>query len=105
MSQRTPGPWRAIKRGVGEDWVIIPQAHAQHAESWILAELRYQANDQVNAEFIVRAVNSHDSLLAALKGIIELADAQIKAGDKRVTLSTGHLAAITAHVNRAEQGG
>ncbi len=63
----TPGPWTTRKR-IGGEIVIIPTDHERMPDSWIIAECRYQANDEANAAFIVRACNSHAAMLEALKG-------------------------------------
>lgn len=66
----TPGPWRAdgstVKAVSHGQWFKIARADG----------LRYtQSGNEANAEFIVRACNSHEELLAAL----ESAEIRIKA--------------------------
>lgn len=66
MSAHTKGPWTTRKR-IGGEIVIIPTDHERMPDSWIIAECRYQANDEANAAFIIRACNSHEAMLDALK--------------------------------------
>lgn len=59
-SARTPGPWKVFSfdefRVEGPDGISILSPYRRSAEEF-----------KANAEFIVRACNAHDDLVAALK--------------------------------------
>jgi len=67
MSKRTPGPWfleddciRAKTSDSGTVSVAV-------CRGW---DTRWEKEQKANAEFIVRACNAHDDLLAALEGFL-----------------------------------
>lgn len=57
MSEHTPLPWRLEQKW---HWVVGPNGES-------IARIRRLDERPANAEFIVRACNSHDDLLAALE--------------------------------------
>lgn len=72
MNARTPGPWKVGFRCSGSGWVDLKDAN-----DTIIASVRAFpfgltgmaenfAINEANAEFIVRACNSHNELVAAL---------------------------------------
>ena len=62
-SKHTPTPWKANKWAPG--WEIsAPESH------YTVCRLTDCNNEEANAAFIVRACNSHDELLEALKGLL-----------------------------------
>lgn len=71
----TPGPWRvdpkAITRVVAgaNDTVAVTGCQSDLIDEW-----------PPNAEFIVRACNAHDEMLAALQELLECADAECVSG-------------------------
>lgn len=67
-NERTPGPWKATHIGEGEfrKEIIIDTATCGQ-----IAEVLDAGNGAANAAFIVRACNSHDALLEALKAVME----------------------------------
>jgi hypothetical protein len=58
---RTPGPWHVAGRKGGWDGVTAE-------DGTDICALEY--NNPANAAFIVRAVNAHDALVAALENLI-----------------------------------
>lgn len=82
-AKHTPGPWelstlngrvpavREIKRPFGEASCYESSVRSVSGEHVCKLDFGYgRAWDAANAEFIVRCVNSHDELLAALKAIV-----------------------------------
>jgi hypothetical protein len=73
-SRHTPGPWR-VNSGHGELWIESVKhgrvicAFEKHRTG------QYTEQDGANAEFIVRACNAHDELLAACEALISQYDA------------------------------
>lgn len=77
----TPGPWR-VERQRRRHWAILCESSLlddeRHTE--IIAEINdpvgYMTAEEnsANADFIVRAVNAHDDLLAAAKRLVLLMD-------------------------------
>lgn len=65
LPQRTPGPWYEAKTGNHQGLVISEQTGANIAVTY----------DATDAPFIVRACNSHDDLLAALKQMLAASEA------------------------------
>jgi hypothetical protein len=61
VSEHSPLPWKSTERYQGSDERFIASADGRSVDDDI---------DQVDAEFIVRAVNSHGALVAALQGLI-----------------------------------
>ena len=71
----TPTPWQIIRPIDGPPLTIRrKEAHAQEPNiAYVNRDLnswRSEEMCQSNAEFIVRAVNSHEELLRALKGLL-----------------------------------
>lgn len=62
--KHTPGPYNFIK-GLSEE---SPSAIVESKEQFICQTVA--GNDEANAEFIVKACNSHYDLLEALKGTL-----------------------------------
>lgn len=71
MTKHTPTPWKAIKNSCF--WEIQPENRSDSDPYQIgdvcasCPENDVHGLQQANAEFIVRAVNSHDALVAALE--------------------------------------
>jgi hypothetical protein len=63
-ARHTEGPWEIFARGTNAN----PTCAIAKVQGPIVAQT-VGGNDEANAEFIVRAVNSHDELLAALKEV------------------------------------
>ena len=60
----TPGPWKAIKRGVNDEHVILPSERHRSAESWYIASTTGNVpEDAANARLIAAAPD----MLAALQ--------------------------------------
>jgi len=66
--KHTPGPWR-IDAPAGS--VIIGPDEIDVALTFAGSGFRELETDEANAEFIVRACNSHDELLAALQRVAD----------------------------------
>lgn len=62
----TPTPWRTYKPD-GEKWHIGAEDPSHLIIGTINGHYRTSGINQANAEFIVRAVNSHEILLEAVK--------------------------------------
>lgn len=62
MSERTPGPYE-----VSGPYVRL----ADTSKSIVVHVLKLHGDEDANVEFIVRACNSHDALLAAALGALE----------------------------------
>lgn len=76
MNERTPGDWKKVE-GVGQYlWEI--HATSPRGKSLPIARVgggqRYREG---NAEFIVRACNAHDDLVAALEAMVKTWDAYL----------------------------
>lgn len=70
MSKHTPTPWRAVR--VGNTLTIAGAVPGYFAEIRGACEGAHGAMGEANAEFIVRAVNAHDDLVAALQNLARL---------------------------------
>lgn len=77
----TPRPWRVHENGGDATWLTILQgawdiSHNDAENPGVVASARYSgmspAENRANAELIVRAVNSHDQLVEALKAVQRL---------------------------------
>lgn len=66
-NKHTPTPWTLPKFSTSDKWIEIPEAGIR---------IDYDDVDhdtqKANTEFVLRAVNSHDELLAALKLMVEV---------------------------------
>ena len=65
--KHTPGPWKAVRDNSHlrlQQWDV----YADNGRGKLLAEVLGD-NAEANADFIVRACNAHDDLLAALRGL------------------------------------
>lgn len=88
MSDHTPGPWK-VKHEQGD----MPYVVSEQGKKWgnpvvcqfyedVTPEdsvtfgpwLKANENAQANAEFVVRACNSHDALLEALDSLLSFAE-------------------------------
>jgi len=67
MSEHTPLPW--VKNDLAR--IESEKEHGWVNDGWIICDCDGPDGEH-NAAFIVRAVNSHDELLAALKELLEL---------------------------------
>ena len=66
-AQHTPGPWQIDRSAHFKTFQIVGRMFANGG--MFIAEIPYASPDgEANAELIVRAVNSHNALLEALKG-------------------------------------
>jgi hypothetical protein len=78
MSKHTPIPWaiKAAVNGIDHDFGIFREGHAgvlaECFEEFEARGLRQPEIALANAEFIVRACNSHEDLLKAAKGAIQV---------------------------------
>lgn len=69
QAQRTPGPWHL---GLKQAEQIIYDSHGWAICNCTVYHGHESAEPKANAAFIVRACNSHDDLLAAIKAVIAL---------------------------------
>ena len=73
-TKHTPGPWTRQQQpdidanGNGYTWAIKAQASASYAQN------PAYANSEANAEFIVRACNSHEELRKLLTAVLDSID-------------------------------
>lgn len=99
-TQHTPGPWRAGQTSSGafievtyttEQGVVEPIATCHQISLPRSSDQRAQA--KANAEFIVRACNAHDDLLAALEALFtEAGEHAIDCGIEFAALEQARLA-------------
>lgn len=82
MAEHTPTPWGRGKTGPDQIMILGDKGsgnyvcHIQIAQCGGGAIARaMEPERKANAEFIMRAVNSHDDLLAALNGLLEMSSA------------------------------
>lgn len=78
MSEHTPTPWKTGHRG-DNTLAIYGRSNKTpisvfHDEGGEFPEYFDKKRKDANAEFIVRACNVHDDLVAALEGVIRIAD-------------------------------
>ena len=89
----TPGPWRACHDGdcpcgfiwSGDGNIHVATVHDEHAlgQDWYGADCAVKADTRkANARLIVRAVNCHADLVAALKEVLALSDRKHDAWDR-----------------------
>ena len=76
MDKRTPGPWKVRRNIIYVDWF---SPNGEEYDKYIArvdpdVQAETYAEMKANAEFIVRACNSHDELLAACKASFEFVD-------------------------------
>ena len=72
MSERTPGPWELRRVNQGRpSWCGRPGDRTDRRNATAIIFLCHSValNNEANAAFICLAVNSHEHLVAALKGI------------------------------------
>lgn len=70
MSPHTPTPWKVISEHPGQ-YTILPAKSAKFPDAWTIAYIRdFQKEDEANAAFIIRAVNNHTALVAALESLL-----------------------------------
>ena len=94
-AKHTPTPWSIVPQNDGSS--IIAKMHEDASKGFRIvchAWLRRdsQAEDQANAAFIVRAVNAHDDLVAALSNLVAI----IEDGNKATTESSSYACARAA---------
>ena len=80
MTDHTKTPWRIVSRTDGADIVTgdYPGGRARLiASCWSGGSDDADDAARANAEFILRAVNAHDDLLAALRGMVEMFEHRI----------------------------
>jgi len=85
MAQHTPTPWR-VEEGTPLIWgncnpddrstygMGYPVARVEHPRSWQKSGLPTPDEQGANAALIVRAVNAHEAMLAALKACADQFD-------------------------------
>ena len=88
----TSGTWRAIDyRGGG--WIVEA---IQSDHQIVVAMINAHDNAEANANRIVKAVNCHDDLVEALKGIIRGAHWYTEIGEKEMAVAKQTLAKVKA---------
>ena len=74
MSKRTPGPWKAVERSRWHDAIrIVGRRNVETARVSTDGQRNDSDENRANAEFIVRAVNAHDDLLASVREMVKAA--------------------------------
>ncbi len=75
MTQHTQLPWRLAENG---ERIAFAECHVTGANGrpvattiYPLAKSDWRSEDEANARFIVQACNAYDTLLAALKELLE----------------------------------
>lgn len=68
-AEHTPLPWAATNCGSH----IQIHREGWPRDAWSVANIDTQAQDAANGNLIVRAVNSHDKMIAALECLLETA--------------------------------
>ena len=109
--QHTPTPWRAIGPSGAPlhdpgDYAIVDADEAIIAEAFLQVAKDTMHPAAANAAFIVKAVNSHDDLLEALKEVTHWADSVIGEPDKAMGVQEyGNkvIKAAVAAIKRAEE--
>ncbi len=103
--KHTSTPWKAntITSGWIEDsegtLVAAAQCHALHSAAAVTCTAAQMA---ANAEFIVKAVNSHDDLLAACRTVVtRLGTVCERSGSMQEFLDAGSMAEIQAAITKA----
>jgi hypothetical protein len=79
MSKHTPTPWRVTEHERNDESIAL----CIHSDAMGMPICRLggnisQINVEANAEFIVRAVNSHDKLVEAAERLLATLDAHLK---------------------------
>lgn len=80
----TPGPWKVNASGLGHGgpWDRIEIETCEPGGGTVVATVNKMISaGSANAAFIVRAVNSHDDLLAALKACLDWHIELVNSGD------------------------
>ena len=67
MSARTPGPW-----SINSGHILLGADRHDVGIIWRGQFIGDKPRDDANAEFIVRAVNNHDELVAALERCVSI---------------------------------
>lgn len=79
MGQHTQGPWKWHRRYAADsrNGAIYAEPHEGHVYA-VAMQPRYASNEQWadDAELIVRAVNAHDDLVAALEWMLKSCEAR-----------------------------
>ena len=75
MSNHTPTPWVLGVDGVGDIFDADNRSIAK-TDAWNVSTHRTPRENRANAAFIVKTVNSHDALVAALQFIADGYDNQ-----------------------------
>jgi hypothetical protein len=71
--KHTPAPWEARGEKGNYEWNVVAPDDDDLSEPWHIAECHDGAKGcsaEANARFIVRAVNAHDDLVAALRCLL-----------------------------------
>jgi hypothetical protein len=81
--KHTPTPWKTRANKIPGYRFTIGAPHRSSGNMGgnheiPVADIRVTGNEEANAEFIVRAVNAHEELLAAAKSLQALAHAYMK---------------------------
>lgn len=88
-TQHTPGPWTESKAYAGT--IHGTRAGKQTAYAVAAAHGMTTAEQDANAEFIIRACNSHAELVAALEMAVERLDYTVSALARGTSVSIGSL--------------
>lgn len=68
--KHTPTPWNVEKITGNKETIFWLQANGSNIFTSANSATIYAGEDEANAAFIVRAVNSHDEMIASLKDIL-----------------------------------
>jgi post-segregation antitoxin (ccd killing protein) len=97
-TKHTPTPWITTKGNGGYLTVIRPSAPQKHDDAVAFTVIRAQhpttTQAEENAAFIVRACNSHDALVEALKNALKAGD-ELAERLRRVDLDLLHQMGIS----------
>ncbi len=94
---RTPGPWYSQPDDPDPEMATADYIRAEGSDEMV-AKVFYRED----TAFILRAVNAHDTLLAACKNIVESAFADARSGCIQITSAA--LADVQAAIAAAEGG-
>jgi len=103
VSKHTPTPWEARKYTAEGDYAIARVGYMPIAAMGP-EEDRDAEQVEADAEFIVRAVNSHDDLLEACKEVLRIRDCKLSAANGGWSDAADIWAKVDAAIAKAQGG-
>lgn len=106
MSAHSPLPWAVKRFAPGDEWMVDPGrcdgVYDADGDPVISTDSGVYSPNLVTADFIVRAVNCHDDLLAALKSTLDWLSSFSMPPAATIAEKQDHMAILEAAIAKAE---